>query len=731
MHSHKAIISLPQSPNPNTKRMNRLSSFAMAFACAAIAALTPVCAVTVKDYVVGLPSNNNIGRISTNSLKIPGTNSLPSGAYISGDVINVTGSNVTLEDWDFDGYTVAVKAANCTIRNCILGEYTGVSGRWTYLDIWTDGNGLLVEHNDFLGFAGEGGSSTQINHRPGGSGATVYAAENIIIRYNKFDNMQTDAIKTAGAGAIIEWNAFLDPHNLNAVPQPYNSSTVYDTGENATNGDGTIFRSKIDNNTFAIPENQTYNWKSSKTYYEGEAVRNTNGIVFLSKHGNNLGNPAPSTATSDSHWQLYDHWEWYDPHVDHITMTAAPDSLTIQYNYLSRADRSRLVTGMNNALRLSRNTGTDHLVEEVVVKGNYIEENPFLQSLPVHINVGATNFNGPFILSHGWYGKNTNGSYIYPLDSGVTAYWDTNRDVETDAIIAAPANFISQSTTPPSTSIVPAIIVSGHGGASELGVTISAADFDAESHPGNENQIRIVGDHIGWINDGNWVRFNDFNFGSGASSCTVEASSGGAGGRIEFRLGSVTGTLIGYIDVTANGNWNDYRTFTTNSITNEFNADLYLVFERTDTSSADLMNLKSIRFEPSSDVGTTISATLFDAESHPGNDNQIRIVGEHIGWINGGNWVRFNDFDFGSGASSCTVEAASGGAGGRIEFRLGSVTGTLIGHIDVTANGDWTDFRTFSTSSITNESNDDLYLVFERINTSTADLMNLKSFKFE
>jgi len=141
----------------------------------------------------------------------------------------------------------------------------------------------------------------------------------------------------------------------------------------------------------------------------------------------------------------------------------------------------------------------------------------------------------------------------------------------------------------------------------------------------------------------------------------------------------------------------------------------------------------SIETVSSSDVGVTISATLFDAESHPGDDNRIRIAssGENIGWIKDGNWIRFYNFDFGSGASACTVEASSGGSGGRIEFRLGSATGTLIGSITVTSNGNWGDYRTLSTNSITNESNGDLYLVFKKINNNNGDLMNLKSFKFE
>jgi len=419
--------------------------------------------LTVRDYVAGLPTNDGVGRVSTNPLKNPATQSLPSGASKSGTTINVTGSNVTLEDWNFDGYTVAVKASNCVIRNCVLGEPSGVSGSWTYIDIWTGGHNLLVEHNDILGYAGEGGAGSAINHRTGGSGTGVYAAENITIRLNLLDNMQSDAIKIAGDGALIEWNAFTDPHNLASVPQPWSSSTTYNIGDYALNSGDTIFKSKINNNTYAVPVDKPYNWKSTTTYYLNQPAKNSNGTIFLSKTSGNLNNPIPSTATSNAYWQLYDHWSWYDPHCDHITMLAAPGFLTIQYNYFARPDRSRLVTGMNNALRMSRNTGKDHLVEDVLLHANYLESNTSMSSWPVHINVGGEpNFNGPFTLSHGWYGQKSGGGHVYPLASGVTAYWDTNKDSDTNAAIATPTNFVTQTTTPPSVSVVPSVIINGH-----------------------------------------------------------------------------------------------------------------------------------------------------------------------------------------------------------------------------------------------------------------------------
>jgi len=713
----------------------------MAAACAVFATPTPASAQSVKDYVEGLPNNSNIGRTSTNALKDPVVDSLPSGTYRSGSTVTVTGNNVVLENWDFDGYTVTVKGVDCIIRNCVLGEDSGVSGRWTYIDVYPSATNLLVEHNDILGYAGEGGASQVINHRTSGSGTSIAAAENITIRYNLFDNMQADAIKIAGDGALIAWNAFTDQHNLKEIPQPWSSSKTYNIGDYALNAGDAIFRSKINNNNYEVPVDRPYNWKSDRTYYQGQPAKNGNGTIFLSKSSGNKGNAIPSTSSSNAHWQLYDHWGWYDPHCDHITMLAAPGFLTIKYNYFARPDRSRLVTGMNNAIRLSRNTGNNHLVEDVLLEGNYLEENTTIHSYPVHINKGGQgNFNGPFTLRHGWYGKNKTGKYIYPHSSEfVTAYWDNNHDNLTNAAIPTPANFTTQSTTPPGVSVVPSVIVNGHNGSSGGGsvptgvVTIRNRDFnqylDSDSNGAVDLNNSATGEDRQWdiIPVGDGVHYWIDNMKAGRNNLYFDSGPGD----------------VRYWDNHYNGDWTMWKI-------ESVGGGYYVLTNKADGgkldgdsgNNVDLSYVGNDRHDVQwtivpvgggSDVGVTISATLFDAESHPGDNNRIRIAssGENIGWIKEGNWVRFDNFDFGSGASSCTVEASSGGSGGRIEFRLGSATGTLIGSIDVTSNGNWGDYRTLSTNSITNESNDDLYLVFEKINNNNGDLMNLKSFKFE
>ncbi|GAA2216531.1 lectin [Nonomuraea monospora] len=62
---------------------------------------------------------------------------------------------------------------------------------------------------------------------------------------------------------------------------------------------------------------------------------------------------------------------------------------------------------------------------------------------------------------------------------------------------------------------------------------------------------------VGFIDDGDWISFQPYNLGS-ATRITARVSSGGAGGRIEARAGSATGTLLGTATVASTGGWDTF-----------------------------------------------------------------------------------------------------------------------------------------------------------------------------
>ncbi len=101
--------------------------------------------------------------------------------------------------------------------------------------------------------------------------------------------------------------------------------------------------------------------------------------------------------------------------------------------------------------------------------------------------------------------------------------------------------------------------------------------------------------------------------------------------------------------------------------------------------------------------------------------------GLNVGYIENGDYVVYNNVDFGTGATSFQARVASKANGGNIEIRLDSLTGPLVGTCEVKATGDWqtwTDAKC-TVSGATGKHN--LYLKF----TGGSDyLMNFNWFKF-
>ncbi|NUW33340.1 PQQ-dependent sugar dehydrogenase [Nonomuraea sp. SMC257] len=62
---------------------------------------------------------------------------------------------------------------------------------------------------------------------------------------------------------------------------------------------------------------------------------------------------------------------------------------------------------------------------------------------------------------------------------------------------------------------------------------------------------------VGFTDDGDWISFQPYNLG-GVSRITARVSSAGAGGRIEVRAGSATGTLLGTVNVASTGGWDTF-----------------------------------------------------------------------------------------------------------------------------------------------------------------------------
>ncbi|MFF4036224.1 PQQ-dependent sugar dehydrogenase [Streptomyces sviceus] len=87
------------------------------------------------------------------------------------------------------------------------------------------------------------------------------------------------------------------------------------------------------------------------------------------------------------------------------------------------------------------------------------------------------------------------------------------------------------------------------------------------------------GNTVGDINNGDWISFKPYVLGN-AKSLTARVSSGGAGGTLEIRAGSATGTLLGRATVPVTGGWETFQDVTADlSGAPRGSTTLYLVFK--------------------------------------------------------------------------------------------------------------------------------------------------------
>uniref|UniRef100_UPI0013767FDA carbohydrate-binding protein n=1 Tax=Aquimarina pacifica TaxID=1296415 RepID=UPI0013767FDA len=121
----------------------------------------------------------------------------------------------------------------------------------------------------------------------------------------------------------------------------------------------------------------------------------------------------------------------------------------------------------------------------------------------------------------------------------------------------------------------------------------------------------------------------------------------------------------------------------------------------------------------SSDGGGTITCDGFDAfsviqaEDYCDEYKTGISSSGNVGYIENGDWIMFQDVDFGRGAIGFDANVSSETSGGNIELRTGSASGDLIGTFEVSTTGSWTNWETESYTIENPVSGvEDLYLVF-------------------
>lgn len=87
--------------------------------------------------------------------------------------------------------------------------------------------------------------------------------------------------------------------------------------------------------------------------------------------------------------------------------------------------------------------------------------------------------------------------------------------------------------------------------------------------------------------------------------------------------------------------------------------------------------------------------------------------GECLGWIEAGDWVRYDGVDFGARTESVELRAASATDGGRVELRLDRPDGEILGACDVKNTGGWQTWTTVAAPVRPVSGSRTLFLVFQ------------------
>jgi beta-glucanase (GH16 family) len=139
-------------------------------------------------------------------------------------------------------------------------------------------------------------------------------------------------------------------------------------------------------------------------------------------------------------------------------------------------------------------------------------------------------------------------------------------------------------TDPPTTS--------NPGGARDAFAQIDAASFDAASG------ATAGGSSIGPLGNGDWVRYDDVNFGSASPADFIARVASGAGGGVsglvEVRIDSATATPIGSFAIANTGGWTSWRDVPGNVTAVTGTHDVFLTF--TSGQPQDFVSVQEFHF---------------------------------------------------------------------------------------------------------------------------------------
>ena len=154
-----------------------------------------------------------------------------------------------------------------------------------------------------------------------------------------------------------------------------------------------------------------------------------------------------------------------------------------------------------------------------------------------------------------------------------------------------------------------------------------------------------------------------------------------------------------------------------------------LVYNADGTMKEVVVTNDGVRQIKNFDPYKMIPASTINRQSGITTDS-LRNEGVVVRSISNNDWIRLKGVDFGTGATGVTVRVASAAAGGSIEFRTGSTSGTLLGTCNIPSTGSLDTWRSVDCDLNATASagvKDFLFLVFK----GTGEPFRLASYQFK
>jgi hypothetical protein len=146
-------------------------------------------------------------------------------------------------------------------------------------------------------------------------------------------------------------------------------------------------------------------------------------------------------------------------------------------------------------------------------------------------------------------------------------------------------------TTPPPTTPPPT------GGTRNAYATIEAESYNGQGGTQTE-ACSEGGSDVGWIANGDWLQFNNVDFGGSPahqfSARVASGAAGGVSGLVEVRLDSRSNAPIGSFAIANTGGWQSWRTVPANIGATTGVHTVYLTF--TSGQPADFVNVNWFTF---------------------------------------------------------------------------------------------------------------------------------------